>query len=89
MVNDLKALRISNHSGISPSVLQGYINSLVGADRLLATIAINEAMARSGNAAKITSAQSERSKGDVDAANDRPDKAIDHYKNSWKYAVAA
>jgi hypothetical protein len=88
-MSDLKSLRTSNKSGIPAATVQGYIDRLVGADRNLAVIAINEAIARSGNPSKIASAQSELSKGDTDAANDKPNYAIDHYKNAWKYAISA
>jgi parallel beta-helix repeat protein len=88
-VNDLKALRNNNHSGIPAATLQGYIDLLVAADRQIAQIAIAEAIARGGNAGKISTANSELIKGDVEAARDHPDKAIDHYKNAWKNAIAA
>jgi hypothetical protein len=44
---------------------------------------------RGGNASKISQATSERTKGDQDAAADKPDKAIEHYRNAWKYAIGA
>jgi hypothetical protein len=89
-VNDLKALRNNNHSGILAATLQDYIDRLVGADRQIAEIAIAEAIANPPyNAGKISTANSELSKGDVEAARDHPDKAIDHYKNAWKNAIAA
>jgi hypothetical protein len=57
--------------------------------KALAEIAIQEAIARTGNASKINNAQTELNKGDDEAGRDHPDKAIDHYKNSWKSAIAA
>jgi hypothetical protein len=89
-VNDLKALRDNNHSGIPAATLQGHINLLLWADRQIAERAIAEAIANPPyNAGKISTANSELSKGDVEAAKDHPDKAIDHYKNAWKNAIAA
>jgi len=88
-VIDLKALRTGNKSGVAPAVFQSFIDRLVAIDRELAATAINDAVARRGSAAKIKTAGTELTNGDVDASKDYPDKAIDHYKNAWKNAVAA
>jgi len=85
----LKELRDGNKSGILPAVFQAYIDRIVANDRLLAEIAIAEAKARTGNAGKIATAEAELIKGDVEAGKDHFDKAIDHYKNAWKNAIAA
>jgi hypothetical protein len=85
----LKELRDGNKSGIAPAVFQGFIDRIVANDRLLAEIAISDAIVRHGNAGKIKTAKDELTKGDVEAGKDHPDKAIDHYKNAWKNAIAA
>jgi hypothetical protein len=69
--------------------VQPYIESLVDADQLIAEIAIADAIARNGNAAKIQAAQNYLGKGDADAAANKPTNAIDDYKNAWKNAVGA
>jgi hypothetical protein len=53
------------------------------------TIAINEAIARNGNAGKISSANSRVSQGDADAAADKPTNAIDDYKRAFSDATSA
>jgi hypothetical protein len=88
-VNKLKELRNNNDSGLSATLMQSYIDQLLAADRLLAEIAISDAIARGGNVGKIKTANDELIKGDVEKGKDHPDKAIDHYKNAWKNAVAA
>ncbi len=86
----LKELRDGNKSSVAPAVFQSYINGLLAVDRLLAEIAIADAIANPPyNAGKISTANSELSKGDVEAGKDHPDKAIDKYKNAWKNALAA
>jgi hypothetical protein len=85
----LRELRTSNKSGLTPAVLTPQINFLVGADRTLATTAINDAIAAHGNAAKIKDAQNHLTKGDNYAAAGKPDTAIGEYKAVWVSAVAA
>ncbi len=89
VVMDLRDLRMSNGSGIAPTLMQAYIDRLLAADRVIATIAISDAVARHGNAGKISMANTDLGKGDVEAGKDHPDKAIDQYKNAWKDAGAA
>ena len=52
-------------------------------------ISINDAVAKNGNAAKISAARAYLSKGDTDVAAGKPAYAIDDYKNAWKSATAA
>lgn len=87
-VTRLRELK-TNNSGLSATQLQDWIDLLVLADRTLALIAIDDAIAANGNAAKIAKAQDELNKGYQDTVANQPEKAIDHYKNSWKNAVAA
>ena len=69
--------------------LIGLINRLVAVDRGLAVISINDAVAKNGNAAKISAARAYLSKGDTDVAAGKPTYAIDDYKNAWKSATSA
>ena len=52
-------------------------------------IARDAAVSAGGNAGKISTANTEITKGDNDAAANKPDSAIGHYKNAWSNAVAA
>ena len=85
----LKELRNTNHSGISVFEFQHHIDGVVRGNREVPNVAIGEAIERSGIQSKINSAMSELRKGDAEAMKDHPDKAIDHYKNSWKYALSS
>jgi hypothetical protein len=89
VVNWLRELRDKNHSSIPADTFQEYIDRLVNIDRDLALTAINEATASNGKADKINTANDEISKGDAEAANDHPDKAIVDYKRSWINAIDA
>ena len=60
--------------------IAGWIDSLVAADRLLATTAIAEG----GTPNDLAEANNELAQGDADRNNGKFDKAIDHYKNAWK-----
>ena len=82
----LRELSASNGSGLTPAQLDPLIGSLRFADRALATTAIDDAVAATGNAAKIAAAQQHVAKGD---AKTKPDEAIEEYKKAWKDAVAA
>jgi len=88
-VAQLKELRDRNKSGVAREVFQACIDQILAVDRELAVIALDEAKAGGGNAGKIKTAEAELAKGDQEAGRDHPDKAIDHYKNSWKNAIAA
>ena len=73
------------------------IDRLVQLDRVLAEIAIAQALAApvldpdnlDDVAEEIAKAQSELAKGDADLAAGKPDKAINHYKKAWEKAQKA
>jgi hypothetical protein len=75
--------------GLNAGLVQSTIDRLVGADRELAAISIADAIAAGGNASTITKAQAEFDKGDLEAAANKADRAIDKYKAAWKLAVSA
>lgn len=85
-VNQLKNLMKDKHSTIPDATIQGWINRIVQADRFLAQVAINDAVARGGDPKKIAKANEELSKGDADAAG-KPDNAIEPYRNAWDQAL--
>jgi len=68
---------------------QDYIASLVGADRLLAQTAINDALADTGNPKEVAKALDELAKGDKEAGSGKPVEAIDHYCKAWQHAEHA
>jgi hypothetical protein len=74
-------------STIPDATLQGFINRLVSADRLLASGAINDAAG--GDVKKIDKANEELSKGDARVADSHFTDAIEHYRNAWKHALQA
>jgi hypothetical protein len=88
-VTKLRELRnMTNNVTPDDDTALGWILSLVQADRLLATTAIED-KTPGGKADKLQRANDELAKGDVDRNNGSWDKAIDHYKNAWKYAQQA
>ena len=74
-------------STIPVATLQGFINRLVNADRLLASGAINDAAG--GDVKKIDKANEELDKGDARVADNHFTDAIEHYRNAWKHALQA
>jgi len=74
-------------STIPDATLQGFINRLVSADKLLASTAISDAAG--GDAKKIDKASEELSKGDARALDGKFVDAIEHYRNAWKHALQA
>jgi len=75
-------------STIDKDMLQGFIDRLVGADKILASTAIMEAIGAEGDAKKIEKAMEELIKGDARAL-DKYASAIEHYRNAWKHALKA
>jgi hypothetical protein len=75
-----------NSTTLSAVVVQHVIERIVGADRLLAAVAIAEA-AGAGDAKKIREAQRELARGDAEAADANPEKAIEHYTHAWRHAT--
>ena len=76
-------------SNVDKAKLQDFINRLVEADKLLALVAIEDAVAASGDAKKIDKANDELGKGDARVADGHFTDAIEHYRNAWKHAIQA
>jgi hypothetical protein len=74
-------------STIPDATLQGFIDRLVSADKLLASTAISDAAG--GNAKKIDKANEELGKGDARILDGKFTDAIEHYRNAWKQAIEA
>ena len=75
-------------SKIPDTVLQDFVHRLVGADRALAQVAIDDASI-GGDPKKIDKANEEAGKGDARALDDKFTDAIEHYRNAWKHAIEA
>lgn len=69
------------------SLLQDWINRLTRADRLLASVAINEALAAGVSQRKTDQAQSFLQSGDAQSAGGKCGGGIEDYRNAWKFAA--
>jgi len=69
--------------GYQVATLQVAIGNLVLIDRILAEVAINECT----DAKAQAKAQDELAKGDAEAANGKPENAVEHYRNAWDHAT--
>ena len=88
-VHKLLDLIKNKHSTIPDANLQAFIDRITQADRVLALVAINDAISRGGDSKEIDGANKELAKGEEQLANGKPEDAIEHYKNAWKQAVKA
>jgi hypothetical protein len=85
-VEELLELIHDRHSTVPDNVLQDLINRLKQADRVLALVAISDAIARNGDRHDIREANRELERGDNAR---KPDEAIEHYGDAWKSARRA
>ena len=74
---------------IPDPTLQDMIDALVRADRAIASVALSDAIAASGDPKKIAESQNELLKAADEIAKLHFDHAIDHYKAAWKKAREA
>lgn len=88
-VNKLEAILKNPHSLLSKATIQGYIDFLVGADRRLAQVAIDDAIAQSGDANDIANALDKLARGDGFLARGKTEPAIEQYRNAWNHAMHA
>ena len=79
----------SNESGIPDAVLQGFVERIFRADRLLASVAIQEAVTAGVAQKKIDQARSFLAKGDAETGDDKGYKGIEDYRNAWTHALHA
>ena len=84
---ELGVIMGSKDCPVDPAVLLGFINRILKADRLLATISIQEAAAAGLNAKKIAEDLAQVAKGDEEAAAGNYANAIEHYRNAWRHAL--
>lgn len=88
-VRELVRLKREGHSAVPDSLLQGFIDSLMKATRLLAETGIGEAVAAAGDPGDIAKANADLAEGSQDAALGRPEKAIEDYGAAWRRALGA
>jgi hypothetical protein len=88
-VHELVRLMREGHSAIPDALLQGFIDQLVKATRLLAETAIGDAVAAGGDPGDIAKANADLAEGNQDASLGRPEKAIDDYGAAWRRARGA
>jgi len=70
-------------------VLQEFIDRIFRADRLLASVAIQEAITAGVSQKKIEQARKYLTKRDADAGDEKCKNGIEDYSNAWKHAVRA
>ena len=85
-VAKLQELLKDKKTAVPATTLQSLIDTLVQADQILATVAIADAVAASGDPQKIAKAQKELAKAADALAKRHFSEAIDHYKNAWHQA---
>ena len=85
-VAKLQELLKDKKTAVPATTLQSLIDTLVQADQILATVAIADAVAASGDPQKIAKAQKELAKAADALAKRHFPEAIDHYKNAWHQA---
>jgi hypothetical protein len=74
-------------SGLPDALLQGFIARLNRADRLLASVAIQDASAAGAPPQRIDQAQKFLAEGDADAAVDSCGDTIADYRQAWRHAI--
>ncbi len=90
-VNQLVQLLRKKGNPIAPALIQNWINRIVACDRLLAVVAIADAITAKADLKKIAKAQAEVAAGDADIAGTKTEKynsGINHYENAWNFATA-
>jgi predicted extracellular nuclease len=88
-VNKLNAIIKNRRGPIPDATVQGFINFLTGADRMLAQVAIDDAIAMGGNARDIAWALATLAKADGFLAAGQTEAAIEQYRNAWNHALKA
>ncbi|HEY7547237.1 MAG TPA: hypothetical protein VID27_20250, partial [Blastocatellia bacterium] len=86
-IDKLRQLLRERRSPIPDSALQGFIDRIVTADRLLAAIAIDDASALGGRQEKISQARAYLNEGDDDAREGRSASAVDCYGAALRKAM--
>jgi hypothetical protein len=88
-VKKLSDLLEDDASEVPDEEVREALVQILGAARLLAVTAIDDAVSRGGNPRFIDKANVEISAGDKDASVGSYYLAATHYRDAWKYAVSA
>jgi hypothetical protein len=88
-VEKLTEMRADPRTQVPGATLLGWIDVLTEADRTLARTAIDDAIASSGDPAKIADAQADLAAGDLKRSAGSDGLAIEDYKNAWMKALQA
>jgi hypothetical protein len=88
-VTKLHELLQAKHSSLPAALLQGFMDRLVSSDRLLALVAIDDAMRARGDQSKIRAAQQELLQGDKAEAGGKFQEGITSYQGAWQEALLA
>ena len=86
-VSQLCSLIQRNNSRLSVPTLQGFITRIFRADRLLASVAIDEAVAAGAAKKKTDAAKKSLASGDARAADSTCGNGLSDYENAWKNAL--
>ena len=86
-IDKLCQLLASKKTDLPDSLLQDWINRLTRADRLLASVALQEAFAAGGSGRKLNQVQSFLQSGDAESAGGKCGSGIEDYRNAWKFAA--
>jgi uncharacterized repeat protein (TIGR03803 family) len=82
-VNQLVDILKDKHNQISGTVLQEMIARMIRADRLLASVAIQEAVTAGESPKKINQAEKFLANGDADVRDNKRPNAIEDYGHAW------
>src|SRR5262249_11866176 len=85
-IQNLMDLQKDKNSAIPDAVLQGFIDDLVNANRLLAVISISDATDAGGDSRKLDKANDQVLKGDNNARDGQHDDAVGKYNDAWDRA---
>jgi len=87
-LNKLSQLSKGTTNPLPGVVLQGIFEQILRADRLLGSVAVEDAIDAGVSGKKIVEAQAELAAGDAEAANGRFEQAIERYREAWQRAVS-
>ncbi|MEW6403345.1 MAG: ExeM/NucH family extracellular endonuclease [Chloroflexota bacterium] len=88
-VERLEEILRDRRSTLPDETIQAYIDFLVSADRRLAQVAIEDAIAQSGHARDIARAQEALARGDRFLTHGWTEAAMEQYRNAWRHAIHA
>lgn len=83
-VRNLCQLTRDRKSSLADTVVEGFVDRLVRADRLLAIVAIEDAVAAGAKEHKIEQARKWVARGDADAAHELCRGGLQEYRQAWK-----